>query len=57
MFSRALHRGFSNVTIKRNENQAIELAKYAKNFMDNGKPAYNVVFYHPGTGAHEDVPH
>lgn len=41
---RALHRRFGvNVTIKRNENQAIELAKYAKNFMANGKPNQNVL--------------
>jgi 2-methylcitrate dehydratase len=32
-------RAFSNVTLLRTENQAIELAKYAKNFLENGKPS------------------
>lgn len=32
-------RAFSSVTLKRTENQAIELAKYAKNFMEHGKPS------------------
>lgn len=41
---RALNRRFGvNVTIKRNENQALELAKYAKNFMEKGKPSQNVL--------------
>jgi hypothetical protein len=40
---RALNRGFSSsVTLKRSENQAHELAKYAKEFMEKGKPSYNV---------------
>ena len=48
---RALRRNFSSsVTIKRNENQAIELAKYAKNFMDKGKPALNVSTTKAGFG-------
>ena len=45
MIHRSLNRYFSgSVIIKRNENQALELAKYAKNFMDKGKPAQSVVF-------------
>jgi len=35
-------RSFGNIIIKRNENQALELAKYAKNFMENGKPSASV---------------
>jgi hypothetical protein len=57
MFNRALTRGFSNVTIKRNENQAVELAKYAKNFMDKGKPAYNVIILKLGPRENQAVPH
>lgn len=29
----------SSVTILRTQNQALELAKYAKNFLDHGKPS------------------
>ena len=32
-------RSFSNVVLTRTENQAIELAKYAKNFLENGNPS------------------
>lgn len=43
---RSIKKGFaSSVTLHRNENQAVELAKYAKNFMDKGKPSYNVSIY------------
>lgn len=44
MLTRGLARRFSaNVVIKRNENQAVELARYAKNFMEKGKPAHSVL--------------
>jgi len=44
MFTRTLSRNFSaNVVIKRNENQAVELARYAKNFMEKGRPSQNVL--------------
>lgn len=44
MLFRSVNRGFgSSITIKRTENQALELAKYAKNFMEKGKPANNVL--------------
>lgn len=40
---RALNkRRFSSITIARSENQALELAKYARHFMDKGKPGQNV---------------
>jgi len=39
MFTRSATRNFSSVLLKRSENQAIELAKYAKNFLEHGKPS------------------
>lgn len=40
MFKRTLTRKFSDsLLLKSTENQAIELAKYAKNFLENGKPS------------------
>jgi len=39
MFARLSNRKFSHVLLKRTDNQAIELAKYAKNFLDHGKPS------------------
>ena len=39
MFARLSNRKFSSVLLKRSDNQALELAKYAKNFLDHGKPS------------------
>ena len=39
MFARLTNRKFSSVLLKRTDNQALELAKYAKNFLDHGKPS------------------
>lgn len=39
MLTKTLNRSFSNVTLLRTSNQAIELAKYAKDFLENGKPS------------------
>ncbi len=57
MIRAAQKRYFSSITISKSENQALELAKYARHFMDKGKPAQNVGLGDAGAGPHEDVPH
>eukprot|EP01017_Pseudomicrothorax_dubius_P041910 TRINITY_DN676_c0_g1_i1.p1 TRINITY_DN676_c0_g1~~TRINITY_DN676_c0_g1_i1.p1 ORF type:complete len:542 (-),score=183.91 TRINITY_DN676_c0_g1_i1:169-1794(-) len=43
MFARISRRKFSVVTLAKNTNQALELGKYALNFMKNGQPSPAVV--------------
>ena len=42
MFIRSLKKQFSTTILKRNENQALGLGKYAIEFMKNGNPSEKV---------------
>lgn len=43
MLSKGIRRYFSNVTLKKDTNQAYELGKYAIDFLANGKPSQQVI--------------
>ncbi len=43
MYSHLIKRGFSSITLQRNTNQALELGKYAVDFIKNGKPSAKVI--------------
>jgi 2-methylcitrate dehydratase len=43
MYSSLIKRAFSSQTLKRNTNQALEIGKYAVDFVKNGRPSANVI--------------